>query len=43
MGTEEITILEISKVEKEHLIKAIRSSCLDDKGYLWDLLKKLEK
>lgn len=43
MGTEEITTLEISKTEKEHLIKAIRSSSLSDKSYLWDLLKKLEK
>lgn len=36
-------ILKITDEEREHLAKAIRSSSLSDKCYLWDLLKILEK
>jgi hypothetical protein len=35
-------ILKITDEEREHLAKAIRSSSLNDKGYLWNLLKILE-
>ena len=34
--------IEITDTEKEHLINAIKSSNLNDKGYLWSLLKTLE-
>ena len=36
-------VIEINEDEKEHLIAAIKSANLNDKGYLWNLLKTLEK
>lgn len=36
-------IIEIDESERIALVGAIRESSLPNKGYLWELLKRLEK